>query len=244
VKARFQAKANEKALAQSKAVSVPGACGTHPFRFLINTYVDAELTQIPLTSSLSNASATQAAAPAVRSSAAASAGTPLFASGALDITTAKGAYVEGGVYTPFVLPSTQWHFRGQANAFFIAPLAKYVFLDPDSTPAGATTAFNVYRAYAGGFRLGHFRLPARFNQEGPALLSYLDVTAGRWENYRESNGTRGTRLDVNGRYKIPLTILYIGFEANVGPGGSDFRLFAGTRVDVASILGKLLPSTY
>jgi hypothetical protein len=151
--------------------------------------------------------------------------------------------VEGGVYTPFVLPSTQWHFRGQANAFFIATMAKYVFLDPDSTPAGATTAFNVYRAYAGGFRLGHFRLPAHFNQEAPELLSYLDVTAGRWENYRESNGTRGARLDVTGRYKIPFTILYIGFDANVGPGGSDFRLFAGTRVDVSSILGRLLPST-
>jgi hypothetical protein len=51
------------------------------------------------------------------------------------------------------------------------------------------------------------------------------------------------RLDVNGRYKIPFTILYIGFDANLGPGGSDFRLFAGTRVDVSSILGKLLPST-
>jgi hypothetical protein len=243
VKARLMAKATEKARAQSQAVSIPGACGTHPFRFLINTYAEAELTQIPLTSSSSGSSGTPAAS-AVHASATTSGGTAAPpSSGTFNISSAKGAYVEGGVYTPFLFPSMQWHFRGQANAFFIAPLAKYAFLDPDSTPAGSTTAFNVYRAYGGGFRLGHFRLPAHFNKEGPELLSYLDITGGKWENYRESNGTRGARLDVSGRYKIPFTILYIGFDANLGPGGSDFRLFAGTRVDVSSILGKLLPST-
>jgi hypothetical protein len=238
VTARIQAKANEKALSQNKPMSRPGACGTHPFRLLVNTYAEAELTQIPLTSDSSTPSATPAAASATTTGT-----TPPAASSAFSLSSAKGAYVEGGVYTPLLFPSMQWHFRGQANAFFIAPLAKYAFLDPNGTPAGATTAFNVYRAYGGGFRLGHFRLPAHFNREGPELLSYLDITGGRWENYRESNGTRGARLDVNGRYKIPFTILYIGFDANLGPGGSDFRLFAGTRVDVASILGKLLPST-
>lgn len=217
-----------------------GDCGSHPFRFLVNTYTDAELTQIPLTSN-----SPQPAAPAAGSgsaSAATSTSTSTSTSGTFDISAAKGAYVEGGIYTPLLFPSMQWIFRGQANGFFIAPLAKYIFLDPDSPPAGATTGFNVYRAYGGGFRLGHFQLPAHFRKQGPELLSFLDVTAGRWENYREPNGTRGARLDVTGRYKIPYTLLYIGFDANAGPGGSDFRLFVGTRVDVASILGKLLPS--
>jgi hypothetical protein len=231
-------KADKKAARSKKPHADPGECGTHPFRFLVNTYIEAELTQIPLTSNSSTPSATPSAAPATTTGT-----TPPAASSIFSLSSAKGAYVEGGVYTPLLFPSMQWHFRGQANASFIAPLVKYAFLDPDSTPAGATTAFNVYRAYGGGFRLGHFRLPAHFRKEGPELLSYLDVTAGRWENYRESNGTRGVRLDVNGRYKIPFTILYIGFDANLGPGGSDFRLFAGTRVDVSSILGKLLPST-
>jgi hypothetical protein len=234
VKAQLRAKAQARAQARSKPIRSAGPCGTHPFRFLINTYTEAELTQIPLTS---------IAAPAVRAPATASGSASPATSGAFNISAAKGAYVEGGVYAPFLFSSMQWHFRGQANAPFIAPLVKYAFLEPDSTPAGAITNFNVYRAYGGGFRLGHFRLPAHFHQEGPELLSYLDVTAGRWENYRESNGTRGARLDVNGRFKIPLTILYIGFDANVGPGGSDFRLFVGTRVDVGSILGRLLPST-
>jgi len=244
VTAPLQAKADQKAKGQSKPPAGPAACGAHPFRFLVNTHVDAELTQIPLTSNLPNVTAIQAAAPAVRASAVTAGGTPPSASSALAISTAKGATVEGGVYTPFLLPSMQWHFRGQTNTFFIAPLAKYAFLEPDSTPAGVITRLNVYRAYAGGFRLGHFRLPAHFHKQGPDLLSYLDVTGGKWENYRESNGTRGARLDVTGRYKIPYTLLYIGFDANVGPGGSDFRLFAGTRVDGSSILGKLLSSTH
>lgn len=222
-------------------------CGAHPFRFLLNTYVEAELTQIPLTTSTANttSSGTQGTSQVARAAAAAGGTTTTgsTSTSTFDISKAKGAYVEGGVYAPLLLPSMQWSFHGQENAFFFAPIAKYAFLEPDSSPAGSTTSFNTYRAYSSGFRWGHFRLPSHFAKQGPELLSYVDVTWGRWENYREANGSRGTRMDVNGRYKIPYTLLYLGFEANVGPGGSDFRLFAGTRVDVSSIIGKLLPST-
>ncbi len=220
-------------------------CGVTQFRFMVNTYAEAELTQIPLTSSTTQNSATTQTSslrPAATNGTSTGSGSTS-SSGSFDISKAKGAYVEGGIYTPFMPSIFQWNFRGQSNGFFVAPMAKYIFLDPDTTPAGATTSFNVYRAYAGGVRLGHFRLPARFNKENSELLSYVDITGGKWEDFREPNGSRGARLDVKGRYKLPYTLLYVGFEANVGPGGSDYRLFAGTRVDVSTILGKLLPST-
>jgi hypothetical protein len=233
--------------ARPTALSSEPPCGAHPFRFLFNTFVEGELTQIPISSSSSNSSGTPPTGSAVIAKASTTTAptttSTTSGSGTIDISKAKGAYVAGGIYTPFLLPAMQWHYRGQANAFFFAPMAEYSFLVPDSTPTGAIANFNTYRAYAGGVRIGHFRLPAHFNREGPELLSYLDITAGKWENYREANGVRGVRLDVNGRYKIPYTLLYIGFDANTGPGGSDFRVFAGTRVDVSTILGKLLPSS-
>lgn len=224
------------------------ACGVPQSRLMINTYTDAELTQIPLTSSTSqSAGGTPSSSQDLRAMAATSSGSPTSSNSAssssFDISKAKGAYVEGGVYAPIVPSATQWTFRGQANGFFVAPMGKYIFLEPDTTPAGTTTNFNAYRAYAGGFRIGHFRLPSRFDKQNPELLSFLDLTWGKWENFREADGSRGARFDAKGRYKIPYTLLYIGFEANVGPGGSDFRLFAGTRVDISTILGKLLPST-
>ena len=205
-------------------------CGKFQRRLLVNTYVEGQLTQIPTTS---NSSSTSAGA---------TASTP--ASSSLgSLTSAKGGYVEGGIYVPVLFGRMQWRYRGQSYAFFGAPLAKYAFLVPGGTAVGAASNFSVYRAYAAGFRLGHYQLPDDFSRHQPRLQSYLDITGGRWENFRESNGTRAVRLDVTGCFLIPFTPLSVGFDSNTGPGGAYFVLFAGMRLDVTSILNKVLPST-
>lgn len=233
--------------------SADAGCEENVQRFMLNTYLEAELTQIPISSNSSSSSSSKTASPTTTSlvSAAAAAGNGSGTSGgsttgtstsSIEPLKAKGAYVVGGLYAPWVPKFAQWRFRGQRNAFFVGPLANYGFQVPGNNPKG-TPAFNVFRSYSGGFRFGHYRMTVR-KQTAPELLSYLDVTWGKWENFREAvTGIRGTRLDVAGRYKIPYTILFLGFDANTGPGGSDVRLYAGTRVDISTILGKLLPST-
>jgi hypothetical protein len=225
----------------------PKECDGRETRILINSYAEAELTQIPLTSSSQSSGGTNPGSTPTAIAEPRAATTQATGSGSnsssLDVSKAKGAYVELGTYLPILPAAAQWTWRGQDNAFFVAPMAKYIFLEPNTTPNGATTSFNAYRAYAGGVRLGHFRLPSHFYKQNPELLSYVDFTFGKWENFREASGTRGVRFDAKGRYKIPYTILYVGFEANVGPGGSDYRMFAGTRLDISSVLGKLLPTT-
>jgi len=234
-------------------------CNENIQRFMINAYLEAQLTQIPISSSSSNGSGGNSTKPTTgtggssasfEKTAAASNGsgtggnstTGSGTSSTIDVTKAKGAYVVGGVYIPWLPAFAQWRFRGQRNAFFIGPLANYGFQVPGKTPAG-TPNFNAFRSYSGGFRFGHYRMTVRMKHTAPELLSYLDVTWGKWQDFREAvTGNRGTRLDVAGRYKIPYTVLFIGFDANTGPGGSDIRLLAGTRVDVSTILGKLLPS--
>lgn len=189
------------------------SCGKQPRYILVSSYFEGDLTQIPFSSGTT----------------------------ALNISSAQGEFLEGGIYAPIIPGKAQWRWRGQANGFFFSPLAKYTLLAPGG--ANLSTGFNAYRAYSGGFRLGHFRMPAHLDRHSPELLSYLDVTVGRWENFREMNGARGVRVDATGKYKIPYTVFYVGFEVNAGPGGSEYQTFVGTRIDPSSILGKILPST-
>jgi len=192
-------------------------CAPFVHHWMLNTYVQGEALQLPVTTTSGTSSIS-------------------------GLSSAKGASVEGGVYAPLMFGWTQWRFHGQANALFVAPLGKYGFLVPGATPAGAPN-LNAYRAWSFGVRLGHFRLPAHLDRHQPELLTYLDLTGGEWENFRDQGGKPGVRFDATGRFKLPFTPFFIGFDSNVGAGANSFGIFAGLRVDGSKLLAKFIPST-
>ena len=110
---------------------------------------------------------------------------------------------------------------------------------------------HIYPAHHYGFRVGHFGLDARRKTIAPELFSYLDVTVGRFDNFRRAVKnpkdpdavTIPTRVEFQGRFKIPSTPLSIGFSANMGPGRDDLRIFFGTRFDIGRLLARALPIT-
>ena len=116
-----------------------------------------------------------------------------------------------------------------------------------SSNTGSTTgqtssvASNVSRFFGFGGRIGLFKMPADLKSTGPELVNYIDLTVGKWDNL-VFNGAPHRRFDAAGRFKLPYTPLYIGGEVNVGDGPNDIRVFFGTRVDIGSIIGKLVPS--
>jgi hypothetical protein len=195
------------------------------FIWLLNTWLEARLTQIPTSN-----------------------GTPT-------IQQFQGGSLEGGLYMPLILPQTQWTFNGEDNALFIAPLAKAGFDTPESNAAGSSTttgsATNTMTAvqndlkhyYGFGFRLGHYKMPVDPTSEAPELLSFLDITGGKWQEYRGTNNNASARLDINGRMKVPGTQFFVGAEVNAGQGPKDIRFTFGTTVDVGKLLGKLIPTT-
>jgi hypothetical protein len=157
------------------------------------------------------------------------------------LSQSKAARFTVGAYLPFTI--TTWNYNKQANALFIAPLAKVGFDTPvgdltqiqtTTTPAGATltpTAVNqanFYNFYGYGGRVGHYAL-TKSRDEAPELVSYLDLIVGRYSNLEtliepEKGATaehpvkrmRLYRLGLEGILKIPTTPLIIGFSANVG----------------------------
>lgn len=227
----------------------------HPMSWMpgINTFFDVRLTSIPVSAcNLQNGS------PGTNGASCASPSpTPTPATGAaikqaadatpsptpLDtfLSQSKSARFTVGAYLPFTI--TTWNYNKQANALFIAPLAKVGFDTPvgsltqiqtTTTPAGATVTptavnqANFYNFYGYGGRVGHYAL-TKSRDEAPELVSYLDVVVGRYSNLEtliapETGATaqhpvkrtRLYRLGLEGILKIPTTPLIIGFSANVG----------------------------
>ena len=219
------------------------ACNQHQWFMLFNTFFEGELTQIPVSSSSSNSTPSSSTDEASRTALASGSTTPSSnnsSSTTPNILSAKGGYVEGGIYAPVVLGGLQWRYRGQENALFFAPLVEYGFLEPGNTTNGVTTLYNSYRTWSAGVRFGHFQILGNPDKHSPDLLSYLDVTWGKWEDFRESGGGRGLRMDATGQLKIPYTVFYLGFDVNTGPGGSYYKVFAGARVDASTVLGPVM----
>jgi hypothetical protein len=50
---------------------------------------------------------------------------------------------------------------------------------------------------------------------------------------------RKWRWGIEGRLKIPMTPLQIGFDANLGAGRDDVRFIFGTRFDIGVLFSKL-----
>lgn len=213
-----------------------GRCDPKPrTMWLFNSYVEARLTDIPI----SQTSGTAAGSGSTTQTSTASP------------AQFQGGYFEGGIYFPMVPSWAQWVHDGKANGLFVAPMAKLGFQAGDVGSSSSTDPgrFDVFRFYGFGARVGHFTLFHQPQSEAPELLSWLDVTAGRWDNFRiYPSGTpnhmyeRPLRFDAVGRLKIPFTPFYVGGEVNVGPGPDDLRVFVGTRIDIGKVLTSLIPA--
>lgn len=135
---------------------------------------------------------------------------------------------------------------------------------------------DVYNFFSFGVRLGHFRYPRLvkpcplnsqgvptranptddcevFEDYGPELVSWLDITTGRWENFElvvpsgqfDAAGNpitvreRRWRYQAEGRLKIPETPFLVGFDGNFGKGPDDLRFGFGIRFDVGRVIQTL-----
>lgn len=222
------------------------------FNWLANTYFDAQLTSIPAAAcqSSSGGSTTSSNCPA-------SSGTTTGSSSLSNfIASRKAAVIEGGVYVPMFLDHWKWSYRGNDNALFIAPIfiGGYQTITGGTqtvsspTPGTSTTiatlnSQGLYYFYAGGARLGHYKLFNSWNI-APELLSHLDILFGKWQNFEQCQGACSatsslvlpTMISLDGRLKIPSTFFQVGFDAitpltrTVGTQG-DLRFLFGVQVD-------------
>lgn len=231
----------------------------------LNTFFDARLTAIPVTAKDTSASEGDQAE-------AEECNTPDCEA---FLTSKKAAMMQAGIYLPMYWDFTTWYRndktatgkdRPEKNALFIAPLAKGGILtvtgDRQTAEARKFGSDDVFNFYSFGAMLGHFRLHTRENSNGeeennpniaPELISWLTISAGRWENFeievptgqKDAEGNdinvrrRPWRIEALGRLKIPETPFIIGFEGNFGKGPDDVRFLFGTRFDVGKIIRTL-----
>ncbi len=207
--------------------------------WLFNTFFDARLTQVPLSTG---------------------AGAPVLSIGPDTVLqSSQSGFVEAGAYAPVYFRNTRWQFRHKDYALFIAPLVKGSFqtarsgnidgLTADQAKTAEIDDKDVYRSIAGGARLGHVRLPG--SNASPQLISYLDLTAGRWDNLRTPRpGVQPVdgagylypvRFSAEGVLQVPYSPFFVGFGLNVGRGPDDLRFLFGTRFDIGQLLGKITP---
>jgi len=217
--------------------------------FLVNSYFDTRLTQ--------------------------TAGSNGFALAA----SPNSVHIETGLYAPFYFPWSRWSFHHRPYAAFVAPIGKLGFdslrgsatdqlLQLPATPTGgscpsptntpgqqnfcnATQALSkdIYRMMVIGGRFGFMSLAPKPNR-APEMISYIDFTYGRFDNYfvEKYKDTSGAvrfplRFDMTGLLKIPTMPLYTGFDLNKGAGPDNLTLFVGLRSDLSSLLSKLIPTT-
>ena len=212
-----------------------------PATFLINTFADVRLTNIPSTTGTAmTGTAMTGTAMTGTSGVTAKATSATTTTGTLQLNQFQGVYMEMGAYAPIIPKFAQWRYDARDNALFIAPVARAGV--QGFANAMATPGPDVFKFWSAGLRLGHFAMPTRPRSEAPEMLSYLDLTCGKWENFQLPNKTSLARLDATGRFKVPKTPFYVGGEANLGRGNKDLRITIGTRLDLGSILGKLVPS--
>jgi Putative Ig domain len=192
-----------------------------------------------------------------------------------DLSSQKTARLEVGIYAPWVL--THWYYDKKPNGLFFAPLAKVGFdtltgSTSQTLVSGASPVnFNrFYNHWGFGARFGHYGL-ANSENKSPEVLSYFDVTLGPYTNLQSYVCVPGTsgplpgsscpsddidsrtalyRLDLEGMLKIPRTVMFVGFNANVKASSrkkldlnlqpnDDLRFLFGAKLDVASVMQKL-----
>ncbi|HJU55447.1 MAG TPA: hypothetical protein VJ715_12775, partial [Pyrinomonadaceae bacterium] len=172
------------------------------------------------------------------------------------LASKKAALMQAGVYIPIHPAAFRWTWDDANNALFLAPLAKggIMTITEGNTSAEAQTLGDddVYNFFSFGGRIGHFRMPDN-SGASPELLSWLDLSMGRYENFElniptgeeDAQGNaitvreRRWRVVAEGRLKIPTLPLMIGFDGNFGDGPDDLRFGFGMRFDLGKLLKKL-----
>ncbi|MFN7929781.1 MAG: putative Ig domain-containing protein [Blastocatellia bacterium] len=153
-----------------------------------NTFFDTRLTSIPVVTTPSTTTTTTTTT--LQTSQACDPG-----GGGIDcfLASRKVAVMQVGGYVPMYGEFMKWRFDNHDNAIFIAPLGKFGIQTVTSREVDARLAANnttatetlngddVFNFFAFGTRLGHYRLADR--DRSPELISYIDLTFGKWENF-------------------------------------------------------------
>jgi len=206
--------------------------------YLVNTSFEGRVSQAPVLGQTPATSVTGGAASIVQSP--------------------NAGYVAADAYVPFWTRSMAWKDESRENAVFVAPIVRGGILAANSGPVPVPSDPNSPQLFrhvmpfiSGGMRVGHLTFSGKRASVAPELISFLDVTYGRFDNFRlpkdtpanllpTSNDRIPSRLEIYGRLRIPETPLYVGFTGNLGPGPDDMRFFFGTRFDFSKVVGKLL----
>jgi len=159
------------------------------------------------------------------------------------IQSQKAATFQGGAYLPLIA-GQPWSTGASRYSLFVAPLAQTGFTTLTSDTIAATSVTDrFFKSYSFGARLGVFQ-HSRSASEAPELVSYVDITRGRFGDFGHP-----WRYSLEGLFKVPHSPLVLGFNANIGTGGNlaftqprdDLRFLVGAQFDFAKFL-KALPA--
>ncbi len=189
-------------------------------------------------------------------------------------TATKAALIQLGVYFPYYFKWSSWQWRQKESdgsdkshryALFFAPLAKGGFQTllqpPQSSPTSTTTATpgqsstattingqTFFHYIAPGARIGLFKFHDEHKTSlAPDVITYLDITYGKYENFAQPVGASTTkfthpyRIGMEGRFMVPKMPAFIGFDSNTRVGNSpgDLRFLVGTTFDMGCLIQKI-----
>jgi hypothetical protein len=174
-----------------------------------------------------------------------------------------GRSVEEGFWAPFAVSRLHGDFGGDSVAFFVAPMAKIGIQERNGsfqtqavhlTINGQPVIGNELRSGpffygAAGVRLGYLRYfdseATRPISTAPVLLSFVDITAGRWQNFAAPGDHAGEarvpwRVEVKGSISVPRFPVFFGIYWNGGVSApNDYRVFVGLRTEFAQMATKI-----
>ena len=174
------------------------------------------------------------------------------------IESRKAATVQGGIFFPICIRDL--NYLGKRNILFYAPILKFGFHTysdkEDLKEAMVRHDDNFFPFGSFGLRLGYYQMSDQKKKDAPILKSYMDITVGVSDNigiirnqsdpkYQSDPFDNTINLYIEGRLVIAKTSLLLGFDAYIDLSKKDvpddLRFFVGTRINIESLLGKLIP---
>lgn len=216
----------------------------------VNSLFNVRLTALPATSSCPGTGANAVSASCV-------AGNTAGTDSSIFVTTPKAALISAGVYLPMYLGRTSWTWDNHRHALYFAPIAKGGFQTlVQSTQNGSAVPTTIdgdtfFHFFEVGGRFGLFRFHDHAgNRLAPDQIMYLDVTGGQFQNFPSVDSTNTIkgypwRLAMEGRFIVPKTPIFVGFNSNTFVGESrtdvrgDLRFLFGASIDVGCLMQKL-----
>jgi hypothetical protein len=196
-----------------------------------------------------------------------------------NLSSQKTARLDVGAYFPITFTHWYYDKKPNSLFIGPLAKVGFDTLTGSTTQTGTSNTqlnFNrFYNHWGFGARFGHYSLSNASNKS-PEVLSYLDVTYGPFSNLQSyvcvppaagltqiagsdcgiysatdvDSRTTLNRLDLEGMLKVPKTVMFIGFNANVKAASrknldlslqpnDDLRFLFGVKLDVASVMKKL-----